>query len=117
MPSIDSMRTISQIFIFIVGVFCATYSYGNINGRHNDFDEICRIYTEIQNSNMSLNTASNYLLKNIEKRVRSNDALVAHSAILEAMSDRRYELFKQSAEEVLGTVWRCPAMESLYHSP
>lgn len=78
------------------------------------FDEVCCIYTEAKNSNMSIATASKYVMENISRRVDSKDALQAHEAIMQAMADQRYILFKQSAEHVLKKSWECEAMKSMF---
>ncbi|MCK4708860.1 MAG: hypothetical protein KAU21_09605 [Gammaproteobacteria bacterium] len=65
------------------------------------FDEVCRIYTEAKNSNMNVETASKYIFDNIKKRVNSKEVLQTHTAVMEAMGDDRYPLFKGSAEHVL----------------
>ena len=79
------------------------------------FDEICTIYTEVKNSNMTIEVASKYIIDNIKTRVNSTDALQTHEAIMSALGKVRYDLFKESAEHTLKKSWACPAMQSLMH--
>ncbi len=103
-------RTIQALLItLMVSVFS---TFANADERQ-EFNEICRIYTEINNSNMSKDVASKYVMANVKERVSSKDALIAHEAIMQAMPDQRYQLFKQSAEWKTGSTWDCYAMEHL----
>lgn len=77
------------------------------------FDEICKIYTEVKNSNMTKEVGSKYIFDNIKERVNSTDALQTHEAIMSALGDKRYTLFKESAEHYLKNKWHCPAMKIL----
>jgi len=79
------------------------------------FDEICTIYTEVKNSNMSTKVASKYILDNIKSRVKSTAALQTHEAIMSAIGNVRYDIFKESAELTLKKSWSCPSMKSLMH--
>lgn len=97
--------------LIVVLIWCFT-SIGYANNQQG-FDEVCRIYTEAKNSNMNIETASKYIFDNIKKRVDSKDALQAHTAVMEAMGDDRYPLFKQSAEHVLKRTWTCSGMKSI----
>jgi hypothetical protein len=77
------------------------------------FDEICRIYTEAQNSSMSGEQLNTYIFDNIDQRVASKDAREAHDAIFNLEAAARYEVLKQSAELVLEHPWDCPAAKKL----
>jgi len=79
------------------------------------FDEICTIYTEVKNSNMTKEVASKYILDNIKSRVKSAAALQTHEAIMSALGNVRYDIFKESAELTLKKSWSCPSMKSLMH--
>lgn len=77
------------------------------------FDEICRVYTEAYNSNMSINVLSEYIFNNIKKRVSFDEALEAHEAVMHADAKSRYVLFKGSAEYTLKRSWACKAMKAI----
>jgi len=79
------------------------------------FDEICTIYTEVKNSNMTKEVASKYILDNIKSRIKSAAALQTHEAIMSAIGNIRYDIFKESAEHTLQKSWTCPTMQSLMH--
>lgn len=82
-------------------------------GDQEAFNEICRIYTETKNSSMDIQTASQYVFDNISKRVKSKNALITHEAVMEAMHDQRYIIFKESAEHYIKSSWNCKAMKDL----
>jgi hypothetical protein len=77
------------------------------------FDEVCRIYTEAQNSSMQGEQLSTYIFDNVQARVTLTDAIQAHSAIFNIDPAERYSIFKQSAELSLKSKWDCPAMKTL----
>jgi len=77
------------------------------------FDEICKIYTEAKNSSLSKSQLNDYIFKNIKNRVASKDALEAHSAVFNLGVDKRFSIFKQSAEYSLKHKWECAAVEEL----
>jgi hypothetical protein len=103
-------RTMQALLITLMISVFSTFS--NADERQ-EFDEICRIYTEINNSNMSKDVASKYVMANVKERAFSKDVLIAHEAIMQAMPDQYYKLFKQSAEWKIGSVWHCDAIEHL----
>lgn len=92
---------------------CTGYSLNALAADQNAYDEICTIYTEAINSTMSVNTASEYILNNIEHRISSSEAIQAHQVMLEAMGDTRYTLFKSFAEHELKTSWDCESMKQM----
>ncbi len=94
------------MFLFLWAYSISSYSAGD-----QDFDEVCRIYTEANNSNMSIEAASLYIFDNVKKRVNSVDVLQAHEAVMHAFGNDRYALFKGSAEHVLVRNWDCAAMK------
>lgn len=77
------------------------------------FDEICRIYTEAQNSSMTGEQLSTYIFDNVDQRVTLKDARVAHEIIFQLDPPKRYAIFKESAELSLQHPWDCPAVKSL----
>lgn len=77
------------------------------------FDEICAIYTEAMNSNMSKELLSQYVFDNIEKRVTDVDALDAHGSVFHLPPEDRYLIFKQGAEISLKRTWDCKAIKML----
>ncbi len=90
------------------------YSISVFSIENNGFDEVCQIYTESKNSSMPINIASKYIMDNIQNRVTSKEVLQAHEAIMQAMGDNRYTLFKGSAEHVLKRTWNCSTMKATF---
>ena len=77
------------------------------------FDAICKIYTEVLNSKMGAREGSQYIYNNIIKRVHDNDALNAHDLLHMVPPEKRYSIFKDSAENSLKRNWDCVAMKKL----
>lgn len=78
------------------------------------FDEVCRIYTEAKNSHMPFQQLNNYIFDNVKDRVRVQDALDAHDAIIDASADVRYKIFKENVEDLLKRRWDCEAMKIMF---
>ncbi len=97
-----------KIILVLIFLICSISGY---SAEDQGFNEVCRIYTEAKNSNMSAGVASKYIFNNVKERVSSVDALQAHAAVMQAMGDKRYSLFKESAEHVLKRSWNCDAMK------
>lgn len=99
-------------FITIIFIWtCSIVAFASDQG----FDEICRIYTEAQNSSMQKEQLSSYIFDNVKKRVNNKDALDAHDVVFLADPKERYSLFKQSAELSLKRSWDCPAVKALMY--
>ena len=98
--------------LIIILLLCAysTISYPNDKS---DFDEICRIYTEARNSNMTIEILSKYIFDNVKERIHSKEALEAHAAVMYVGKKSRYNLFQDSAEHTLKQNWNCEAMEAV----
>lgn len=77
------------------------------------FDEICKIYTEAKNSSMTKAELSTYIFENIKNRVKLKDALEAHEAVFNLGADKRFIIFKKSAEYSLKRKWECAAVKEL----
>lgn len=103
--------------VFLTILLLSTYSLTCYSENEAGFDEICRIYTEAHNSNMSINVLSSYIFNNIKKRVSSNDALEAHDVVMNTDSITRYTLFKGSAEYTLKRPWDCLPMKAVMNKP
>ena len=94
-------------------IILSIISISTISAADTGFDEICKIYTEAKNSSLSKSQLSNYIFENIKNRVTSKDALEAHSAVFNLGVDKRFSIFKQSAEYSLKHKWECAAVKEL----
>ena len=94
-------------------IILSIISISTISAAETGFDEICKIYTEAKNSSLSKSQLSNYIFENIKNRVTSKDALEAHSAVFNLGVDKRFSIFKQSAEYSLKHKWECAAVKEL----
>jgi len=104
-------RKLIQAILICAYSLCAhaAESTNNVSG----FDTICQIYTEAVNSSMTKEQLSHYIFNNVESRVKSTDALEAHTAVFNLEPARRYSIFKQSAEYSLKKKWDCEAVKKL----
>ena len=102
----SEIRTLT-ILLFIT--FYTGYAYADELG----FDEICNIYTEVLNSSMSEKDSNHYVSNNVSKRINNKDAITTHSIIYQVEASKRYEIFKESAEDSLKQNWDCSAMKKL----
>lgn len=98
---------------FIIFFIFYTYSITAFALNNTGFDEICSIYTEVINSNMSKEQRSTYVYDNVAARVSNKDALDAHGSVFQLDPAERYEVFKQGAEMSLGRNWDCDAVKTL----
>jgi len=96
--------------VFII-FFCSLVNTSFATEQQPGFDEICNIYTEIKNSNMTQEQKEDYIFDNIEKRVQQQGAKDAYSASVIVDPNKRYDLLKESAEMVVKHKWDCPAMQ------
>ncbi len=96
-------------------ILLLVYTYTNASHANNNmgFDEICRIYTEAVNSSMKKEQLSDYIFKNVQSRINVKGALEVHDIIFQVEPEKRYKLFKQSAELSLKRKWDCPAVKLL----
>lgn len=94
-------------------IFLLFLSFNAVATEETGFDEICRIYTEAQNSSMTGELLSTYIFDNVDQRVTLKDARVAHEIIFQLDPPKRYAIFKESAELSLQHPWDCPAVKSL----
>ncbi len=101
---------ISRMLFIIATLLSVQSSTSFAEDNNQDYDVICRVYTEAYNTNMPISTLSQYILENIDKRVQSEDAKEAHDAVMHAVAETRYNLFKVSAEHTLKRTWDCKAM-------
>lgn len=103
-------------FIFLLFVISGLINYACADKADRDeagFNEICKIYTEVLNSNMSRDQASKYVFDNIANRVGSKDALDLHDVIFQVDPAKRYKIFKESVEGAIKKKWDCAAMKTL----
>lgn len=101
------IRNLVLVLIFSIS------SFGISQASELGFDEVCKIYTEALNSNMSTTDSNQYIFDNVKTRVSDKDAATAHSVIYQAEPAQRYGLFKEAAEHYLNKDWSCSAMKTL----
>lgn len=84
----------------------------------NDFDIVCGIFSVLQNKSDLAKLSPQQRGAFVIERVKNNldvtsNARVSWEAIVSAVPNQRYEIFKYGAEEVLGKPWTCRPMEQL----
>ncbi len=98
---------------FVLTVLFSVLLISAISASETGFDEVCKIYTEAKNSSMKKEDLNSYIFDNVKSRVTSKDALEAHSAVFNLGIDKRFSVFKQSAEYSLKRKWECAAVKEL----
>jgi hypothetical protein len=84
----------------------------------NDFDIVCNIFKELQNK-PDLDKLSNqqrvaFITQRINKSLdTSSAARISWEAVVSAVPEQRYKIFKSGAEEVLNQSWACEPMSDL----
>ncbi len=101
------MRT---TIIFIVLFFFANSA---VSSKIHDFDVICQIFTEAQNSSFNKEQLNRYIEENVKDRIRSKDVKDAYYSIFHLVPEKRYAIFKQAAELTLKREWDCQAAKKL----
>lgn len=76
------------------------------------FDKICKIYTEAKNSSLAKENLSIYIFENVQNIVNVKDAFEAHDAVFNLGLDKRFIIFKESAEYSLKHKGDCAALKS-----
>ena len=100
----------NNIMVLLLGLNSfSAFAIDNNSG----FDLICQIYTEAKNSSMTKEQINNYIFDNVENRVKTIDAIEAHTAVFNLEPKKRYPIFKESAEYSLKKKWDCNAVKLL----
>ena len=76
------MGWLKRLAVLILITFYTGQAYTSESG----FDEICNIYTEILNSNMSKEDSNHYVTINVKQRISNKDAITTHSIIYQVLS-------------------------------
>ena len=87
------------------------YSHFLYANSREDFNTICEIFTEAQNSSFTDEQLSTYIESNVKARVSNKDALNAYTLMFHVDISERYDIFKKSAEFSTGKEWDCTTMK------
>jgi len=104
------LLNLTRFTIIIVLSLFAHFLYAD---SQEDFNTICDIFTEAQNSSFTDEEIGRYIESNIKSRVSNEDAITAYSLIYVVDKDVRYSNFKKSAEYSTGKEWSCNVMKQL----
>lgn len=99
------IRLLAAAFIFTAGTIHA-------HSEAEAFSEVCRIFGEAEETGLSREHRSDYILKNVANRVSNPSALAVFEGMFLVEQDNRYMVFKTAAEEQIGASWECKPMES-----
>ncbi len=80
-----------------------------------DFDVACQIFTEAKNTGFDKEKRSDYIEENIKTRTSSKKLRDTYDVIFNVSPDKRYTIFKKSAEHATKKLWDCPAAKELLH--
>jgi len=80
-----------------------------------DFEKVCGYFQDLeQHDDMPAEQRYWFIKERIDKDLPANsNARVAWEAIVNAVPEKRYELFKSAAESVYPLPFNCPVMEKL----
>jgi len=106
---------ISKLILIYLALLAAFIGYppSLLANSHQDFNTICEIFTESENSSFTNEQKSDYIDDNVKKRITSKDALQAYSAMFQLDSGSRYDIFKKSAEYSTKHKWECAVMKKV----
>ncbi|MCW8935147.1 MAG: hypothetical protein OQK98_10520 [Gammaproteobacteria bacterium] len=101
-------------YIFIILMLFSTTSCS----AENDFDKLCGYFKELSASSDKASMNKAQKLKFINDRVLkelddTSNAKQAWDVIVYAVPEERYEIFKSTTTEILGTDWSCKEMQEL----
>ncbi|GAB1263036.1 hypothetical protein [Aurantivibrio plasticivorans] len=105
---VNDLKIIALVFLSI-STFNVTASPEN----DNSFAMLCDIFKEAKSLGGGKQKQSEFVMVESEKTLEGSEAYNTLHAILGLNSEDRYPTVKASAEEVLGKVWTCPAMQEL----
>lgn len=87
---------------------------------NNDYDKVCSYFTQLQvklsHHSLTNKQRAAFLNNLINKHLRAdNPVRQSWEALLSAVPNQRYEIFKETAKEVGGmSNWQCAPMKALY---
>ena len=86
-----------------------------VTAADNDFDKVCGYFQQLDilvaKKAMSNSQRIAYISKHVNKELKaSSSAREAWEVIVYAMPEERYDIYKSTAEEILGKAWQCDAM-------
>lgn len=98
-----------KLTFLLLSFFITQHAYSSVN----DFDVMCQIFTEANNSSLTWQEKSQYVTENIQQRVTSQNVKDVFTGIRTLPPEVRYDLVKESAQLELKQDWDCPTMQAL----
>lgn len=86
-----------------------------VTAADNDFDKVCNYFQQLDSliakKAMSNSQKADYISKHVNEELKaSSPAREAWEVIVYAVPEERYDIYKSTAEEILGKTWRCDSM-------
>jgi len=107
-----------RIFIKSLSTLCIVLFSTVTFPAETDFDTVCRYFDKLQielsKRPLSAVDRGDFVTRLVNKELSpESNARVAWIAIINAMADQRYELFKRAVKSVMQEEWECKIMEKL----
>ena len=109
--STDDPKTmiIFRILLIYIFLFFSLSACADNNVKKSDFDVVCDIVKE----NVGRKSPDEIAEKILNTLDKNSKAAIAFRAVATVEPSKKYELFKQIAEQETGKTWNCPEMEKL----
>jgi hypothetical protein len=104
------MHKISLVTLFLFLILSTNIAVAEEAG----FDELCKIFIEVDNSNMTNEQRNVYVFSNVKSRINVQDTLDIFDSVFLLDPKERYPAIKKGAEMSLKHPWDCPAMKKLF---
>jgi len=104
---------IKQYFFVILMLFSTSTC-----SAENDFDKLCGYFKDLSSSSkqelMTKTQKLEFINKKVQKELNeTSSARQAWEVVVYAVPEERYEIFKSTTTELLGTEWSCKEMQVL----
>jgi len=101
-------------YVFVISILFFTTACST----ENDFDKLCGYYKDLSGSSKQelMSKAQNleFINKKVQKGLKeTSQARQAWEVVVYAVPEERYDIFKSTTVELLGTEWACKEMQAL----
>ncbi|RDH85980.1 MAG: hypothetical protein DIZ80_00460 [endosymbiont of Galathealinum brachiosum] len=101
-----------RYLILLISLFATLPVYAG----QNDFDKICSYFEQLDNvitqKKMTKQQGANFITGYVNKELKeSSAARQAWEVIVYAVPEERYDIYKDTADEILKYSWKCEAMK------
>lgn len=102
-------KNILAVFVFFILMSHDSLAYNIAD--NNVYSIFCELVTEAMTLKSNTKSQHEYIVKNLNEKVGSKDIKDAYDVVFQVAPDKRYNVFKESIEEVVGTSWECSGLK------